>query len=110
VAVNLVLTGALVLHRVEFPRIAMPLTATWAVLFLWVGAASGLILACGGLSKGLGWLGVGTVAYTLGVLAFIMRDPDVRKGTSEPSKAAILAGAPVLILLPAWFVWLGFAL
>jgi hypothetical protein len=106
VAVNLVLVAGLVLRRYEFPRIAMPITATWAVLFLWVGAVSGFVLAYGEPTW-LGWLGLGTIAYTLGLLAFIMRDPEVRKGTGTPSIMALMAGAPILIAVPAWFVCLG---
>jgi hypothetical protein len=110
VAVNLVLTIALVLQLVTFPRIAMPATAAWAVLFLWVGAASGFILAYGRLPKSLGWFGVATIAYTLVLLAVIMRKPEMRNGTATPARAEMLAGAPVLVLLPVWLVWLGLAL
>jgi hypothetical protein len=109
VAVNLVLTAGLVLRRYEFPRVAMPLTATWAILFLWVGAASGFVLAYDE-PAGLGWLGIGTIAYTLVLLAFIMRDPEQRQGTATPPTPVLVAGAPILLLIPAWFVFLGLAL
>lgn len=108
VSVNLILTAGLVLRRYEFPRVAMPITATWAVLFLWVGAASGFVLAYGG-ADGLGWFGIGVIAYMLVILAFIMRDPEMRRGTAVPSTPVLIAGAPVLLALPAWFVWLGLA-
>lgn len=110
VAVNLVLTIALVLQLVTFPRIAMPATAAWAVLFLWVGAASGFIVGYGRLPKSLGWFGIATIAYTLALLGFIMRKPEMRNGTGTPPLSEMLAGAPVLVLLPVWFVWLGLAL
>ena len=110
VVVNLVLTMALVLRRVTFERIAIPVTAAWAVLFAWVGAASGFILGYGTLDRWLGWLGVATVAYLLVLLAYVMRDPEVRRGTGMPPKAEMIAGVPVLLALPAWFVCLGLAL
>ena len=110
VVANLALTAALVLKRVTFERIAMPVTATWAVLCLWVGAASGFILGYGTLDVCLGWLGVATVAYLLALLAFIMRDAGVRRGTATPRMAELIAGAPILLALPAWLVCLGLAL
>jgi hypothetical protein len=110
VAVNLVLTAWLVLGRIAFPKVAIPITATWVVLFLWVGAASGLILAYRRLPLGLGWLGVASIAYALAIIAVVMRDPEVRRGTATPATAQMVAGAPVLLLLPAWFVCLGLAL
>jgi hypothetical protein len=109
VTVNLVLTSGLVLRRFEFPRVAMPLTATWAVLFLWVGAASGFVLAYGEPAW-LGWLGLATIAYTLALLAFIMRNPEMRRGTGTPPLTELVVGAPILLALPAWFVCLGLSL
>jgi hypothetical protein len=44
------------------------------------------------------------------ILAFVMRDPEMRMGTAVPSTPVLIAGAPVLLALPAWFVWLGLAL
>jgi len=107
VTVNLGLTVALVLEAVPFPRIAMPATLSWAVLFLWIGAASVLIVAEGRLPAWLGWIGIGTIAYAIALLAVIMRNPEVRTGVGVPSRAQMAAGAPILVLIPLWFVLLG---
>jgi hypothetical protein len=110
VVVNVAVNAALVLRRVTFERIAMPATAALGVVFLWMGAASGFIVGYrGGLPVWLGWFGIATVAYAVGILAFIMRRPEARKG-GEPRKVDLIAGAPLLLLLPTWFVCLGLAL
>jgi hypothetical protein len=110
VTVNLAVVVLLVLKVVEFPRVAMAATAAWGVLFLWVGAVSVMIVAYGHVPRALGWFGIAVIAYTLALLAFVMRDPEVRKGTATPPAAVMVGGAPVLLLVPVWFVWLGICL
>jgi hypothetical protein len=102
-------TLALVLSLVAFPRIALPSTAAWLGVFLWIGAASGLILAYGGVAGWLGWLGVAAIVYAVAIIGFMMRTPEARRGGVPPT-AEVAAGLPVLLLVPAWLVCLGLSL
>lgn len=106
---SFVSTLLVVAGRVPFTRVATPTTVGFLVLMLWMLAVSILILTKGGLTEGLGWLGVATMTLGLLVVGGLSTDREMLTGEKVPGKGVLGFFVVILVGLTTWIIWLGLA-
>jgi len=102
--------AAVVFGGVPFTWVAMPATVGALGVVLLPGGVGWLALAYGEIPKALGWLGIGVAILAVGVILLWARDVDLLAGRRAPKSFEILACLPVIVAIPAWYIWLGVSL
>jgi hypothetical protein len=99
-----------VLGRLDFTKVAIPVTLGFVVVLLWMLAASVVIVVQGVLPVALGWFGVAVIAVAIVAVALSATDREVLTGEKVPAPGITALFGVVLVGLAAWLVWLGVAL
>jgi hypothetical protein len=100
---------AITLRLVDFKRLTAPLSTGFVAFLAWVGGASLVGLVGGRLPPELAWLGIVSIAATLGILATVLATPGVMSGSRDPATAQMVAFVLPLAGIVAWLAWLGVA-
>lgn len=92
---------------VPFRRVAIPVTAAFGGILLWMGGISVAGLIGETLPTGLGWLGVGMVALTVVLMGVMSRDPALLRSERVPTPGELAVAAVPFLAILSWLVWLG---
>jgi hypothetical protein len=92
---------------VPFGRVAIPVTAAFGGILLWMGGISVAGLIGETLPTGLGWLGVGMVALTVVLIGVMSRDPALLRSERVPTPGELAMAAVPFLAIACWLVWFG---